>query len=264
LGQVYEKKNQPEQALACYRRAIELEPEYYRNYQALGAFYFQRGRFSEAVPALTKAVELAPDESTLHFALGSSLNNLGRFGDAERELRISIDLRPSATALRALGAALYYQERDREAIPYFRQALEMNPRAALAWLHLGICYRRTGQMRESERANRSGLAVIEADVAQDPRDGHSRSILAYFCARLDQRQRAESEIAQAIQLSPSDDDTRSMAALTYEALGRRDNAIAVLNNSNPETRADLNRWPDVPGLRADVRFQRLLKVQSVQ
>lgn len=264
LGQAYERTSQLEQALASYRRAIELEPDYYRNYHALGSFYFQRGRFSEAVQALSKAVALAPDESTLHYALGSSLSNLGRFADAERELRTSIEQRRSAPALQSLGAALYYQGRDREAIPYFRQALELNPRSSLAWLYLGICHRRTQQPAESNQANRRGLALIEAEVAQDPRDGHARSVLAYLCARLDQRQRAESEIAQALQLSPSDGDTRAMAALTYEALGRRDDAIAVLNSSNPETRADLNRWPDVPGLRADVRFQRLLKVQTVQ
>jgi serine/threonine protein kinase/tetratricopeptide (TPR) repeat protein len=264
LGQAYEKINQLELALASFRRAIELEPEYYRNYHALGAFYFQQGLFSEAEKTLAKAVELAPNESTLHYALGSVLNNLGRFSDAERELRISIDQRPSAAALHSLGASLYYQSRDREAIPYFRQALQLNPRSALAWLHLGICHRRSGQVRESEQANLRGLALSEADVAQDPRDGHSRSVLAYLCARLGQRQRAESEIAQALHLSPSDGDTRAMAALTYEALGRRDDAIAVLNSSNPETRADLNRWPDVAGLHADVRFQRLLKVQTVQ
>jgi len=264
LGQAYEKLNQLEQALASFRRAIELEPDYYRNYHALGAFYFQRGRFSEAVQTLSKAVELAPEESTLHYALGSSLSNLGRFSEAERELRISIAERPSASALQSLGSALYYQSRDREAIPYFRQALELNPRSALAWLYLGICHRRSGQNGESVEANRRGLALIETEVAQDPRDGHARSVLAYLCARLDQRQRAESEVAQALQLSPSDGDTRAMAALTYEALGRREEAIAVLQSSNPETRADLNRWPDVPGLHADDRFQRLLKVQSVQ
>ena len=102
------------------------------------------------------------------------------------------------------------------------------------------------------------------EMAKNPRDGYVRSFLAYLCARTGDRRRAESEIAQALQLSPNDADTRWMAALTYEALGRRDATLGVLAASPSELLADLSRWPDVADLHKDSRFLDLLVSHGVR
>ena len=83
-------------------------------------------------------------------------------------------------------------------------------------------------------------------------------MLAYLSASFGDRRRAESEVAQALQLSPADADTRFIAAITYEALGQRDRTLDLLASFTPELLADLNRWPDVADLRKDARFQQLL------
>jgi tetratricopeptide (TPR) repeat protein len=95
-------------------------------------------------------------------------------------------------------------------------------------------------------------------LTQDPRNGVIRSHLAYLCARLGDGQRAASEIAQALQLSPNDADTRWAAAITYEALGQREDTLAVLNESPEGVLADLSHWPDVAELHKDPRFLQLL------
>jgi hypothetical protein len=59
-------------------------------------------------------------------------------------------------------------------------------------------------------------------------------------------------------LAPNDTYVLRMAAKTYEALGRRDDTLAVLAASPPEVRADLGRWPDLADLHSDSRFQKLL------
>ena len=111
---------------------------------------------------------------------------------------------------------------------------------------------------EEERANRRGLEIAEREMALDPRSGDVRSHLAYFCARLGRRDRAQSEIAQAMRQSPKDANTQWMAVVTYEALGRREAAMAVLSSAPAELLADLNRWPDAADLRRDPRFLELL------
>ena len=70
--------------------------------------------------------------------------------------------------------------------------------------------------------------------------------------------RAESEIAQALQLSPGDNNTRRMAVKTYEALGRRDDSIAVLSTSPYDVLADVSRYPDLADLSRDSRFRTML------
>jgi serine/threonine protein kinase/Flp pilus assembly protein TadD len=258
LGLVLEQNNQPDQALVEYRKALEVSPGYYRAYQDMGSFYFNRGNYDEAAKFLNKMVELAPNEPNAHYALGVTYLDLGRFAESEKELRISIGLGDTPAALHTLGLVLMYEGRDHEAVPYISQALSRAPERYLWWSNLGIAYHRLKLKPESERASRRALALAEKEMTRNPRDGQIRSYLAYLCARLGDRSRAESEIAQALALSPNDADTRWAAAVTYEALGERDSTLSVLSASPAGVLADLSHWPDVADLHTDPRFQQLL------
>jgi hypothetical protein len=98
------------------------------------------------------------------------------------------------------------------------------------------------------------VALAEGKLVGNPRDGVTRSFLGYFCAQLGQKARAESETAQALQLAPHEQDVIWMSVLTYEALGMRDAAIAILRTSPPEIVQDVKRWPDLADFTADSRF----------
>ncbi len=59
-----------ERAVACYEKAIELNPRDPSSRNALGFSYLQGGRAKEAIPQLVKAVELVPDYDTAVYNLG--------------------------------------------------------------------------------------------------------------------------------------------------------------------------------------------------
>jgi superkiller protein 3 len=256
--------NQIQEALAAYRRAIEAEPADYRNHQQLGAFYADQSDYEEAANAFRKAVELAPDEPEPHRVLGGAYKSMGRFSEAESELRTSLRLAERPLSMHALGVILMNQGRDREAIPYIRRALDIGPERFLWWLTLSIACRRSGLMAESGKACSRGLELAEAEMAKNPRDGYVRSALGYLAGRMGDVRRAESEIAQALRLSPADADTRFIAVLTYEALGRRQDTLAVLGASPKDVIADLSRWPEVDDLHRDPRFIQLLASHQIK
>jgi len=262
LGMAYEADNQFEASLAAFHKAAEVQPGDFRVYQELGAFYFHRGDYGQAVKEFRKAVEAAPAEPRPHFNLANACINMGLYGEAEHEIRESIRFRETPDSLETLGLVLIYESKEREAISFLLRAANLNPDRYLTWLHLGICYRRTNQIAEAARANRRGLHAAETEMAKNPRSGWIRSSLAYLCANLQERQRAESEIAQALQLSPKDADTQFMAVLTNEALHRRDETLAVLSTSSIGTIADLSRWPDLADLHQDPRFLDLMAVHG--
>ena len=83
--------------------------------------------------------------------------------------------------------------------------------------------------------------------------------MAYISARLGDRQRAEDEIAQALQLSPGETKVIRNAVLTFEALGERDKAIQVLSSASPDLLRELDRQPDLADFRQDSRFKQLLE-----
>jgi eukaryotic-like serine/threonine-protein kinase len=258
LGQVYERNNRLDQALAQYKKAEEVDPNYFKVYQDLGAYYSLRGDDREAVRQLEKCVRLAPDEPDPHRVLGTAYENLGRFAEAERESREAVKLEPTPIALANVALALMYQGRDREAIPFLVQAASQSPAANPWWMDLGIAYQRANLPEKSKQAFGQGLEQAKKAMERDPRDGDVRARLAFLSARVGDRNRAESEIAQALQLSPESNITRGLAVWTYEALGQRENTWSVLKTSSDDVLLDAARWPDLAELHQDSRFQQLI------
>jgi tetratricopeptide (TPR) repeat protein/predicted Ser/Thr protein kinase len=264
IGAVYEKSGQLQEALAAYQDAVRVEPERYANYQALGAYYFNRGAYEEAIRQMIRVEQLAPREPEAHRVLGAAYTNIGKFSEAGQEFRRAISLKETAPALHGLGMALMYEQKDQEAVPEFLRALSLNPNRYLSWMNLAVCYRRTNHAAESAAANRKGLAAVEKELAQNPRNAYVRAVLAYLNARLGDRSRAESEVAQAVRLSPNDSDTLWVAATTYAALGQKENLLALLGTAPNAVIADFNRWPDVAEITHDPGFQQLLASRKIQ
>jgi tetratricopeptide (TPR) repeat protein len=264
LGRSFDNANQSDQALAAYAKAIEAQPDYFRNHQELGSFYFTRGEYEEAVRHYRRVVELAPDLAIAHYALSAPYLGMGRYAEAEQELRLSIGLQPTASAFEGLGLARMYQGQDREAIPLLLRALEIGPKRSLHYMNLGTAYRRSGSPREAEQAYRKALDLAEARLATNPRDAYEKSCLAYLCARLGDRRRAEAETTQALQLSRRANNVRWMAALTYEALGVHDRILDLVLDAPDSLLSRLNRHPDMADLRADSRFQHLMVSRHIQ
>jgi eukaryotic-like serine/threonine-protein kinase len=258
LGNIYHANNNREKALAVYRRAVELEPEQYRNHQALGSFYNEHAEYLTALKHFQKTVDLAPTEPIAHFVLGTVLLTLGKFAESERELRLALDLGETQPALNTLGVVLTYLRRDQEATTYYRRALERYPEQYSSWMNLATAYRHLQLARDAERANRRGIELAEAEMRNNPKSGYIRACLAYMSAWVGDRTRADFEIAQALQLSPTDSNVRRMAVKTYEALGRRRDALDVLSGAGSDVLAHVSGWPDLADLRADSRFIQMM------
>ena len=264
LAKTYEHDNQPNRALAAYLKAIEVQPEYFKNYKMLGEFHFTRGEYDEAVTQYKKVIELVPDLAIAHYQLATPYLNLGRYDEAERELRIALRIEETSYEVEGFGLLRMYQNQDREAIPYLERALEIGPKSSLFYLNLGTAYRRAGLPAEAKQAYRNGLDLSEARLSENPRDAYEKSCLAYLCARLGDRRRAEAEIAQALQLARGANNVRWMGALTYEALGLHEQTIAAIEDAPDWFLARLNRFPDVTDLRASPRFQELLQSHHIK
>ena len=262
LGRTYELNGQPERALAAFKRAVETDPTYYRPYLNLGNFYLYRYRNSEAVEPLRRAVDLARDEPDARIPLVIAYMNLGRFEEAEKEIRAALAFRETALSLDQLGLTLMYRRDEQGAVPVFKKALNISPKNFYSWMGLGICYRRLGLMEPAEQANRAGLKCAEAEKQRNPRWASARAYVAYFHAALGNRSLAESEIAQALTFSTDGTEVRWTAVLTYETLGEREAALSVAASSPPQLLADLNRWPDLEGLRRDSRFAKMLEARN--
>jgi serine/threonine protein kinase len=258
LGRTYWTAGRLDDARAKLLAAIEVEPQDFIACQDLGGFYQGQGELKAAVQQFETCRELAPNNPVIHLILANVYIDVGRYAEAEREARVALSIAESPDALLRLGLALTRQGRSREAVPYLRKAAGLSPERSLLWMDLGNAYLYAGSLRDARNAYRIGMAKAEAEIEKNPRDANVGFYLAYMCARLGDRRRAETEIARALQLSPESPDIHEGAVWTYETLGERDQTLAVIRRSGVYIFEFVRRLPELADLREDSRFQNLM------
>ncbi len=71
-----------DEAMAEYRKAIELDPKDSMAHNALGSALRQKGQVDEAIAELQKAIELNPKDASAHTSLGVVLRDKGQVDEA--------------------------------------------------------------------------------------------------------------------------------------------------------------------------------------
>jgi protein O-GlcNAc transferase len=79
-----------DEAVACYRRALELKPDYAEAHNNLGNAFNDQGKLDEAVACYRRALELKPDFAEAHYNLGSALEEIGDLQGAEDSFRAAL------------------------------------------------------------------------------------------------------------------------------------------------------------------------------
>ena len=72
-----------ESAVEKYRRCIQLDPDFFDGWQALGMALMKLGRFDEAIEAGKRAVELRPNDQIGWTSLSLFYNRAGNIKEAE-------------------------------------------------------------------------------------------------------------------------------------------------------------------------------------
>ena len=72
-----------ENAVQKYRRCVEMDPEFFDGWHALGMALMKLGRFAEAIEAGKRAVELRPNDQIGWTSLSLFYNRAGNIKEAE-------------------------------------------------------------------------------------------------------------------------------------------------------------------------------------
>jgi len=93
LAGVYEKLGEHQQAIAQYRRAIQLRPAAWLHYN-LANLFNQQGAFDAAIADYERAIALKPDYLEAYVNLGSVLVKLDRLPEALTRFQQAVDIDP--------------------------------------------------------------------------------------------------------------------------------------------------------------------------
>ncbi len=95
LGNVLADRGRLDEAVAQYRKSLEVDPNYTRAHFNLGTALFSQGRYDEAILHYRKALELEPDFALAHHNLAGVLTQQGRFGEAISQYRQALKTQPA-------------------------------------------------------------------------------------------------------------------------------------------------------------------------
>ncbi len=143
------------------------EPDF-SAYLELGRQYLNNNKVEEAITALKKSLELQQFHSETWFLLGTA--HLLR---EESEQDLNQDLKQALAALEKawilnlshsptytnLGILYTKYKNFEQAMEYFLQAIEFNPRDANAWKNLGMCFDELGDKEKAYRALKKAVEL---------------------------------------------------------------------------------------------------------
>lgn len=261
LGGAYEAMGRPEEAEAIYRKAANLHPSDWPSLNHLGLFYYRQGRYPEAAPQFLRAIELAPENNSAHTNLGATYWMAGQYEEAARSFEKSLALRPSASAYTNLGTIYFFQKRYKEAAPLMEKATQLQPKNEDMWANLADTYACLGDRYRAGEAYRRAVGLARERLVVNPSDAELLSSLALYSAKLGNRSEALSVITKAQSLAPGSRKVLWRSALVHELCGERESALnalaAALRGGHPLD--EVSNEPALAGLRADSRFQQLIK-----
>jgi TonB family protein len=164
LGFALRQKGQLEPAIASFLRAIELRPDYGKAHLYLGFSLEDQERWDEALPSFEAAVRYRPADPSAHMALGDALSGGGRLDEAIASYRTALELKPNfPEVLYNLGLAQMDNGQLDGAITSFRRAVELSPDEAFA------SFAREGLNRALSR--RDAMSALQDTEPETPEAG---------------------------------------------------------------------------------------------
>ncbi len=220
-------------AIRFFQQAIEKDPGYAPAYGSLALCYAFLGygrppaeAFAKARAAATRALEIDETQSDAHAALGFvHLNYDWDWAAAERELRRAIELDPNNPDARGRHATyLVTMSRFDEAIGEARRAQALDPLSPNTNLHVGWISMMARRYDEA-------IAQFEKTLALDPDYRVARNFLMWTYTF----KGAYAEALAGYEKLP-DDGADPMRAYLYGVMGRRREALRVIENIEAQAR----------------------------
>ncbi|NJO20647.1 MAG: tetratricopeptide repeat protein [Spirulinaceae cyanobacterium RM2_2_10] len=163
-GQFWERE-QYEEALFCYEKALEHQPQDYRAWYGRGKTLEELGRYREAVESFQQAAQARPHDYWAWYNQGYlALLELGDYERAAQCFQQALDIDPEDYWSRyRLGESWRQWGQLEEAIACFDRLLNTCPQDFWAWYRRGDALRQAQHYAEAARSYEQALALRPDD-----------------------------------------------------------------------------------------------------
>ena len=225
LGSAHAGLGRFEPAIACFTRALEIEPDNAEALLNLGVLFANLGRDEEAITCFSKVIAIAPADADAHNNLAILLGKKGRHGEAIAAIEQALRIRPAhAVTHLNLGNLLKDCGRTDEAVAAYRKAIACRQDYAAAYNNLGHLLGSLGRNEESASALSQALA-IKPDFAE------AHNNLGVALSNLGRHDQAIVHFRTALKINPAYAEAHYNAGSLLGNLGHHDQAIACFDRA---------------------------------
>ncbi len=241
-------------AIAAAKKAIALDERSADAHAWLGfSILLYEWNWTQSERELHRALALDPNNAEAHLVSGLFLGTLRRFDEGIAEEKRAEALDPLLPPT-SLGYILTEAHRYDEAFVALNRALELEPDSVLAHVYLARLYGYSGK---------GDLAIAESRRAIELGFPFGQTLLAQSYAVAGKKAEAVALLKKSIEQSKRSNSGAFFIVFAFDALGDKDQAFSLLEESYKEHDAVLVFLNEVPfyndAWRADPRFQDLVR-----
>jgi tetratricopeptide (TPR) repeat protein len=164
-GGLLVQRGRLDEAIAQYRKALAICPDYADALNDMGFAFFKEGDLQAAIALHRKAVEIEPGSATFRYNLGNALASHGELEEAIVQYRLAVEFDPANAEVRNnLGLALFGKGELDQAIAQYNKAIELAPDNARAVKNLGAALYAQGDWDAAITQFHRALEILPDDV----------------------------------------------------------------------------------------------------
>jgi TolB-like protein len=240
-------------------KAIALDPSFAEGHAALGHIQMHKFQWAAAEKSLRRALELNPSSSVAHTLLGLMFMAEGKFAEARASVQFAMLVDPLSVYTTSNAATVYYRGGDFDsATALMKKMLRIEPKSSRLHYILGLTYL---------AMSLPGKSLEELQLV--PPSGYNtetRSAIAHACALTGQRDRALAILDSLTGNAAREYVDPMRIAEVYNALGRKNEALGLLEQALREGSAPivfLKVEPWFANLHSEPRFISILAAMGL-
>ena len=249
LGAAYEQMKRPKDAIAAYKRAVDLEPGDVPSMNALGQALLNDGQMDEALKVYKDVVAADPEDGGALVHIGEIQRRQGKYDDALATIRKARKKDPdNLEAGYNEGLLLDVLGRYDEAAATYEKMVDQTSHANGAYTseeknNRGIFLERLGAIYHEQNKTDQAIAAYQKmiDMGGDMATrGYQGQVDTYRDAKLFDKAVEISE--KAVQANPKDRDLKLMLAGELVDLGRNNEGLDLAKSLLDNTDQDRQVW----------------------
>lgn len=196
LGNACSLTSNHEQALRCFKRAIQLHPKFAYAYTLQGHEHVENEEYDKALMSYRNAIAADKRHYNAYYGIGKVYEKLGNYDKALSHYHAALVIHPThAVLICCMGTVLQRQKQVLQALPYFTRAVELAPRAAEIRHKKARALLSIGRLEEAQKE-----LLDLRDLAPDKAQVHF--LLGKLAKRLGDRKAAVRHFTIAVSLDP--------------------------------------------------------------